>query len=86
MMPLDFKGVNYRSIVPDGFKHDCIPMPGMRGVDKDGNPYVMMQFMPNKEDIEAILAGRPVCVNLYSHEVKHPISVYTFDENLKVNI
>lgn len=84
-MPLDFKGANYSSDVPERFKEDCIAIPGMRGIDSKGNPYIMMQFAPNKEDIEAINAGRPICVTLYSHEVKHPIAVYTYDEDMKVN-
>lgn len=85
MMPQDFAEANYKQAVHERFKNDCIPVMGMRNIDKEGNPYILMKFQPNKEDIEAILAGRPICVNFYSHELKHPITVYTYDEENKIN-
>lgn len=86
MLPVDFKGSNYQSEIPARFEKDCIPIPGMRGIDKQGNPYILMQFQPSKEDIEAILAGRPVCIAIYNHKITCPMAVYTYDENFQVNI
>lgn len=50
------------------------------GVDEDNFPYYLTAWQPNKEDIEAINAGRPVYVKTLSKGLP-PMALFTLDEN-----
>jgi hypothetical protein len=71
---------------------DCFPITAFRGameaVDAEGDPciveYVLTGWLPNKEDIEAFLAGRPVMIRTLGHRFQ-PMAVFTFNEEGEPN-
>jgi hypothetical protein len=56
-------------------------------VDEKGNPArrrFVMSFKPNKEDIEAINAGRPIYLSITAQQLV-PVGLFTLDENDVLN-
>lgn len=41
-------------------------------------------WQPNKEDIEAVVAGRPVCIQIFGSALP-PHGVFTYDQNGNIN-
>jgi len=58
---------------------ECHEISAYKGVDEDGIPYTITVWQPNKEDIEAVMAGRPICLKMLG-EAPAPVVLYTYDE------
>lgn len=81
MMPIDFKEANAIFGKPKNMSDDeCLPVSAYVGQDQNGNPYTNTVWMPNKEDIEAINAGRPIVLSIYGGGLP-PVALFTCDEN-----
>ncbi len=63
---------------------ECLPIQAYVGQDEKGNPYINTVWQPNKEDIEAILAGRPIIVSVCGNGLP-PMLLFTADEEGKPN-
>lgn len=86
MIPVDFEGTNITFTKPEGWKDDeCLPVRAYTGVDNAGHHFTLIALQPSKEDIYAILAGRPIMVKLCMKGMV-PMCIYTFDENYNPNI
>lgn len=46
----------------------------------EGRKFINTCWMPNKEDIEAILAGRPIVLQI-NGGIMPPVALFTYDEN-----
>lgn len=64
----------------------CMSIPAMRCVDADGFPCWVTCWLPNMEDIQAIVAGRPIYVKILSNGQLSPHSIFTADETGGLNI
>jgi hypothetical protein len=53
-------------------------------IDVDGFPYYLTAWKPNKEDIEAINAGRPIYIKTIAQALP-PMSVFTLNEKDEPN-
>ena len=85
MLPTDFEGTNMDLIKPNGMTDEqCLAVRAFKGVDNDGFPFILTAWQPNKEDIEAINAGRPVMLKVIGQNTP-PVCIYTFDENFQAN-
>lgn len=85
MMPVDFEGSNITLGKPDGWTDEqCTSIRAMQGVDTNGAPYFLTKWMPSKEDIEAINAGRGFWVQTYGMYFQ-PVLIVTMDENDEIN-
>ena len=85
MMPVNFEGSNLVLTKPAGWKdEDCFDLHAMKGVDDDGNPFILTHWMPSKEDLEALNEGRGFWVKTVSHSFA-PMAILTLDENNNVN-
>lgn len=67
-------------------KGEELPDFAFAGVTTGGPPYpfTLSYWMPSKEDIEAINAGRGIWVRFLSHIV-FPMSLFTLDEAGEIN-
>jgi hypothetical protein len=85
MRPVDFEGSNIVMGKPEGMTDEqCIDVPAHIGVDNDGFPFVLTVWQPNKEDIEAVNAGRPLMLKLIGSSMQ-PACIYTYDEEFNCN-
>ncbi len=85
MMPVTFDGWNLELLKPDSMTdEECTSMPAFKGVDNGGYKFILTVWKPNKEDIEAINAGRPICLKILT-DVHPVVSLYTYDEKFKSN-
>lgn len=81
-MPIDFPERNFVYTKPEGWTDEqCSDLPVWKGrapIDDKGNSAatIISCWQPNKEDIEAINAGKPVYMLLTS-TVQVPISLQT---------
>jgi len=84
MRPIDFPEANVFFNKPESMMdEECYPVSAFKG-ENNGNPFINVVWQPNKEDIESIVAGRPiVCSFATSFLVPH--SLFTFDENSNPN-
>lgn len=80
MMPVDFPEANTIFGKPKGMTDEqCSPISAL--VDDDS---VRTVWLPNKEDIEAINAGRPIVLCIFGQGMP-PVSLYTCDEKGNIN-
>lgn len=63
----------------------CYSITAYRGKGVDGLTFVLTQWMPNKEDLEAINAGRPILLKVLG-AIPPPVSLFTTNENGEANI
>jgi len=86
MHPIDFEGSN-RTFGPpiDMSQEECCSCRAYEGIDDAGYPFVMVALQPNKEDVEAIKAGRPIFVRFIGQGLR-PFSAWTFNENNEPNV
>lgn len=85
MMPIPFDDVNLELTKPaqlDDEGYDFIP--AHKGYDEKGMLAITTLWQPNKEDRDAIMAGRPLVIKVYG-DIMVPIKPYTFDENGQPN-
>lgn len=79
MRSIDFPDANLTLMKPKSMTdEECAPMTAYRGRDEDGHAYVLSQWMPNKEDLEAINAGRPIFLKILG-SVPPPVDLFTLD-------
>jgi hypothetical protein len=72
----------FKVIQSNGIAH--IP-PGLyAGVDQEDFPFYMTAWQPNKEDLEALNAGRPIYIKTLSKQLP-PMAVFTLNENNEGN-
>lgn len=80
MRPIDFPESNIVFNKPDNMTDDeCLPLPAYRG-----DNFINTLWMPNKEDIEAINAGRGIVLSIFGKSMP-PVSLHTSDENGNIN-
>ena len=85
MRPIDFPESNITFSKPsDMTDEQCSSISAYTGKDQNGIPYINTVWMPNKEDIEAINAGRPIILSITGSGMP-PVSIFTVDENGSVN-
>lgn len=86
MMAVDFIEANVTYGKPKGMTDEqCHSIRAMKAITDDGFPIIVTVWMPSKEDIDAINAGRPVILRIVG-EIMPPVSIYTYDENLQPNV
>jgi hypothetical protein len=85
MRPIDFPKANWYFNKPTTMDDaECLPISAYAGQNDKGMPYINTVWQPNKEDIEAIVAGRTVVVSVIGYELP-PMSLFTCDENGEPN-
>lgn len=86
MQPVDFEGSNIIMNKPDSMTDDeCVSgVPALVSIDNAGHKFTLYYFMPSYEDIQAINAGRGICLKILQSPPP-PIAMYTLDENGEVN-
>lgn len=86
MMPVDFEGSNIILTKPkDMTDEQCMSVHAYKGVDDESIPFLLTVWQPSKEDIDAINAGRPICLKICGQSMP-PVALYTVDENLQANV
>jgi hypothetical protein len=76
MRPIHFQEANTEFVKPNGMTdEECGPLSAYVGEN-----HISTVWQPNKEDIEAINAGRPIIVQVCGLSLP-PISLFTTDEN-----
>jgi len=86
MHPIDFEGSNIMFGKPaDMTDEQCSSCPAFVLVDADNFPFTLVALQPNKEDIEAICAGRPIFLKFIGSGLR-PFAAYTLNENNEPNI
>lgn len=86
MMPIDFPGSNLTLTKPENMTDEqCMAIKAFTGVDTDGFAFILTLWQPSKEDIEAINAGRPICVKTMGANFS-PMAIFTTDEQGGVNV
>lgn len=56
-----------------------------QAVDVAGFPFILTAWMPNKEDLEAINAGRPIMLKVLG-AMAPPVAIFTYNENYDANV
>jgi len=86
MRSIDFPQSNNTYGKPDSMTDEqCYPVSVYEHINDNGQiEFINTVWQPNKEDIEAIVAGRPVVMTMkVSFLVPH--ALYTYDENENIN-
>ena len=85
MLPVDFEGTNLELGTPERWSEErTLPTRALKDIDTDGNTVYFTAWKPSKEDIDAILAGRPVFLKIvYPHYP--PTLLFTTDDNGDMN-
>lgn len=84
MLPIDFEGSNLTLTPPVGVEEeDCQSMRAWYGPDDNGHHHFMTMWQPNREDLEALNAGRPIIMKTYGPFA--PMALFTMDENDQPN-
>jgi hypothetical protein len=80
MRAIDFPEANVIFKKPDSMSdEECHEISAYQDIEEDGTPYTITVWQPNKEDIEAINAGRQICVKMIG-AAPAPIVLFTFNE------
>lgn len=58
---------------------ECYSVSAYTG-EQDGRPYVNTVWVPNKEDLDALNAGRPIILSITGAGMP-PVALFTCDEN-----
>jgi len=59
---------------------ECYSVSAYVGQTPDGRPFINTVWMPNKEDLEAMNAGRPIILSITGTGMP-PVVLFTCDEN-----
>ena len=79
MLPCDFPEANATYTKPPGTTDEQVmAVPAYRDIDVDGLRFVMTAWMPNKEDLEALNAGRPLYLKICGGGMP-PVAMFTVD-------
>ncbi len=85
MLAIDFPEANTTFTKPKSMTDaECSDLRAFVGVSKVGHRFINTVWMPNKEDIEAINAGRPIILHMLA-DVLCPVALFTCDENGEIN-
>lgn len=85
MIPIDFEGSNKKYTKPKGWTdEECGDLHTLETITEQGQPLIISCWQPNKEDIEAINAGRPIWLKMISNGMC-PVEVLTLNENHESN-
>ncbi|MFB5946099.1 hypothetical protein [Albibacterium profundi] len=86
MRPIDFQGSNAVYTKPKEMSdEECLPVSAFEVKDKEGRVIqVNTVWQPNKEDIEAINAGRPIILSVAGGGMP-PVVLFTCDEEGNIN-
>lgn len=87
MRAIDFPQANKIYNKPEGMSdEECFPISAYehRNEQTGKVEYINTVWQPNKEDIEAINAGRPVVLN-FGCGFLVPHAIFTYDENGNIN-
>lgn len=85
MLPTDFEGTNIILTKPDSMTDEqCMTVRAYAGEDNDGFKFLLTAWMPSKEDLEAMNAGRPIMLRVTGTSFP-PLVLYTYDENFEAN-
>lgn len=93
MLPVTLADENLRLGPPRGWTDEqCMTVSAYAGFDGGGMPFVVTAWVPSKEDLEALNAGRALYVK-WSGSVTEsdtptmaPISLYTLDDQDIINV
>ena len=86
MLPIDFDGANLTLEKPASMTDEqCTSIRAFKGMDEENSPFILTIWQPSKEDIEAINAGRPICLKTFGHFFP-PVALFTFNEDFKPNL
>lgn len=81
MRAIHFPEANVTMTKPaDMTDEECYSVSAYQGEDNQGRPYINTVWQPNKEDIEAINAGRPIVLSITGQSMP-PVALFTCDEN-----
>lgn len=81
MRPIDFPESNVTAM-DDA---DCLPISLYVGECASGHRYINTVWQPSREDIEAIVAGRPIVVSV-SGEYLPSLCLFTYNEAGEPNL
>lgn len=83
-MPINFDEANVIVEVPEPNGNDMTykNYPGLQFKNNLNTDCLLTCWMPNKEDIESILAGKPVCILQMTNKGFNTIHLYTSDNIL----
>lgn len=85
MKPVNFEGSNQIFTTPKGMTTDqCGNLHAFKGLTDDGFPYILTCWQPSEKDIEAIINGQPVVVQVISTSFA-PMSLWTMNEDGTAN-
>ena len=86
MLAIDFEEANLTLEKPASMTdEECSSIRAYKGVDEGNSPFILTIWQPSKEDIEAINAGRPICLKTLGHSFA-PVALFTYDEDYKPNV
>jgi hypothetical protein len=86
MMAVDFQESNITLGKPsDMTDEQCSSIRAQKTVTHDGFPCFLTCWMPSKEDLEALNAGRPLILMTLG-EGFPPVSLFTNNEKLEPNV
>jgi hypothetical protein len=82
MRAIDFPGSNKDWGKPrDMTDEECHSLHTYTGPLSNGMPVIISCWQPNKEDIEAIVAGKPIWLQVVTGRAPAPVVLFTVDEN-----
>ena len=77
MLPTNFEEANFTFGKPENMSDEqCLGLRVFKGSDLDGFPVIVSKWLPNKEDIEAIVKGEPIFLTI-TGEGMPPVSLQT---------
>lgn len=81
MMSINFEGANIVLGKPsDMTDEQCFSINAEKNIDSQGFPYFLTAWIPNKEDLDALNAGRPLFLKMVGVGFQ-PVALFTCDEN-----
>lgn len=81
MHPINFEGANINLAKPNDMTDEqCQPLPAEKNVDNHGFPYFLTAWMPNKEDVEALMEGKPLWLKVIG-TTHPPVVLFTVNED-----
>jgi len=81
MRCIDFPESNKQFVKPDSMSdEECYPVSAYIGKNENGHTYINTVWQLNKEDLEAVNAGRPIVLQIMGTSLP-PHALFTYDEN-----
>lgn len=93
MLPVTLADENLLLGPPLGWTgEECMTVSAYAGIDGGGTPFVVTAWMPSKEDLEALNAGRPLyakwsgSVSPEGRPTMAPLALFTLDDKDIINV